>query len=128
MDKNTETDGFSRVFSKKLRHFINVKDITQEQVADALGVSAATVSFWCKGQRVPRMDKIDGLCHLFGCSRDDLMTDSLNSSPPIAMEMTAEDVLLIEWYHNTGEHNRDLIRKMMAYESALKKDTIPKAT
>lgn len=50
-------------------------------------------------------------------------TESVIPSPDI----TTEDALLIEWYHNTEEHNRDLIRRMMAYENALKKDTTGKA-
>jgi transcriptional regulator with XRE-family HTH domain len=121
-------DDFARVFSKKLRHFINVKQKTQEEVASAIGVSGATVSFWCKGQRIPRMDKIDKLCHLFGCSRDDLLTDESKPKEITPMiDMTTEDALLIEWYHGTGEHNRDLIRRMMAYENALKKDTTDEA-
>lgn len=119
---------FARVFSKKLRHYINVKQKTQEEVASAIGVSGATVSFWCKGQRIPRMDKIDKLCHLFGCSRDDLLTDTPKpKETKLTLDMTTEDAILIEWYHQTGEHNRDLIRRMMAYENILKKDTTDEA-
>ena len=112
MDRITETDDFARVFSKKLRHFINVKNKTQEQVADALGVSGATVSYWCKGERVPRMDKIDGLCKLFGCTRDELMTDK---TEPIQYDYAIDEVAIIEWYRKAPEHDRDFLRRMMAY-------------
>jgi hypothetical protein len=52
-----------------------------------------------------------------------LLTDESKPKEITPMiDMTTEDALLIEWYHGTGEHNRDLIRRMMAYENALKKD------
>ena len=74
------------------------------------------------------MDKIDKLCHLFGCSRDDLLTDTPKpKETKPTLDMTTEDAILIEWYHQTGEHNRDLIRRMMAYENILKKDTTDEA-
>lgn len=113
-------DDYVQVFARRLRHYINIKEKTQEQVAEYVGVSPATVSFWCKGARVPRMDKVDALCKFFGCSRDDLLTDN---PKPVIHNLTTEDALLIKWYHKTEEHNRDLIRRMMAYENEKEKDT-----
>ena len=120
MEKSNDKDDFIRVFARRLRYFISYKEVTQEQVADAVGVSAATVSYWCKGERVPRMDKIDALCRFFNCTRDDLMMDK-EQKPASGITLTTDEMVLIEWYRSAPEHDRDFIRRMMAYGSQTKK-------
>lgn len=118
MGNSNSTDDFVRVFAKRLRYYISYKEVTQEQVADAVGVSAATVSYWCKGERVPRMDKIDALCRFFGCTRDDLM---MEREQAVGMNLTTDEIVLLEWYRSAPEHDRDFLRRMMAYGSNTKK-------
>lgn len=48
---------------------------TQVELADYMDVSQATVSNWCKGIKMPRMDKIDKICAFLNCKRSDLMED-----------------------------------------------------
>lgn len=45
-------------------------NLTQDQVAEELGVSNKTVSAWEKGKSFPNAEKIDALCKLYGCSYD----------------------------------------------------------
>ena len=63
------------ILAKNISEWMARKDLYQQDVADALGVSQATISNWCKGVKMPRMDKIDRLCELFGCKRSDLFKD-----------------------------------------------------
>lgn len=112
-------DEFVQIFSKQLRYFISTREATQEQVADAVGVSPATVSYWCKGERVPRMDKVDALCRFFRCTRDDLLTDRPS---PVSMDLSTDERILLEWYRTAPEHDRDFIRRMMAYSNKVKRD------
>lgn len=46
---------------------------SQVDLADYMNVSQATVSNWCKGLKLPRMDKIDKICSFFNIHRSDLM-------------------------------------------------------
>jgi len=119
-----ETDDFVKIFSKRLRHYISMKETTQEQVAEYVGVSPATVSFWCKGARVPRMDKIDALCKFFDCSRDDLMSEN---PLPHRVDLSADEWAVIDWYRTAPDHDLDFLRRMMAYSQGQKKGTGNKA-
>lgn len=47
--------------------------ISQQQLADALGVTQSSVSTWCIGSRLPRMDRIDQICKYLNVSRADLL-------------------------------------------------------
>lgn len=99
-------DDYVHIFSRRLRYYINIKGTTQEQVAEYVGVSPATVSFWCSGARVPRMDKVDNLCKFFDCSADDLLTDS-------HPDLSSDEWDVIEWYRSTSDQEKDDLRRMM---------------
>lgn len=66
---------FSTLFSKNLNHLLKLNNMTQAELAERMNVSTATTSNWCNGVKLPRMDKIDKMCKLFGCLRSDLLED-----------------------------------------------------
>ena len=47
--------------------------LTQKEAADALHVSNKTLCAWENGSSVPKADKIDPICDLYGVSYDDLI-------------------------------------------------------
>lgn len=65
----------NRIIAENIVRYMEKKGLTQVDVAEYMGVSQATVSNWCKGVKMPRMDKIDRLCELFGCGRSDLIEE-----------------------------------------------------
>ena len=54
-------------FGENLQFYRKRKDITQEQLAEQLGVSRQTVSKWESDSSYPEMEKILQLCDLFEC-------------------------------------------------------------
>ena len=66
---------FNIIFSKNLRRYIELNNMTQSDLAKKLGVSTQSVTNWCKGTKSPRMDKVDAMCAIFCCRRSDLMQD-----------------------------------------------------
>jgi len=48
------------------------KGLTQDQLADALGVDQTAVSQWERGVTLPRADKLPELAKLLGCTIDEL--------------------------------------------------------
>lgn len=68
------------IFSKNLSYYMNKYDITQAVLAKKIGVSPATISNWCNGIKLPRMDKVDALANYFGIRRSDLMVEK-NEQP-----------------------------------------------
>lgn len=66
---------FNEVFAKNLNYFLELNNKSQQDLANYIGVSAATVSNWCKGIKLPRMNKVDMMCTYFKLKRSDLMED-----------------------------------------------------
>lgn len=54
------------------------KGMTQEQLAEKVGVSRQTVSKWELDVTYPEMDKIIELCKLFSCSIDKLVRENIS--------------------------------------------------
>lgn len=70
----TEKD-YAKIIAKNLKRIAYDNDKTQQDIINDLHLKQATVSSWFTGNRVPRMDKIDLLCHYFNCRRNDIMEE-----------------------------------------------------
>lgn len=70
----TEMD-YAKMVARNLRKIAYENGKTQADIARDLKISKATVSSWMNGTRLPRMDKIDLLCHYFNCNRVDIMEE-----------------------------------------------------
>lgn len=60
------------MFKDNLIHLRKIKQLTQEDVADKVGVSRQAVAKWESGETVPDLDKCRLLAELFGVTLDDL--------------------------------------------------------
>ncbi len=60
-------------FAENLQYLRRRDKITQEELADRLGVSRQSVSKWETGEAFPETEKIIALCDIFGISMDILM-------------------------------------------------------
>ena len=84
---------FNQIFSKQLKHQLQIHEMTQSDLAKRLGVSTQSVTNWCKGAKTPRMDKVDSMCKIFNCRRSDLMEEK--SSIPF----NNNDKTILDKYH-----------------------------
>lgn len=55
--------------------YLEIHDKTQAELAKYVGVSTAAVNQWCKGIKVPRMDKVDKICKFLLIKRSDLIEE-----------------------------------------------------
>ena len=60
-------------FSENLKKIRKEHNLSQEQLADELGVSRQAISKWESGSAYPEMDKIIALCDKFNLNIDDLL-------------------------------------------------------
>lgn len=48
-------------------------NLTQQQVADILGLDQTTISRWEKGRKLPRAERLTTISKLYGCSVEELL-------------------------------------------------------
>lgn len=63
------------IFGRNLTRIIDSKGITQLELAMRLNVAASSVSYWCNGEKMPRMDKIEMIADFLGVSKSDLLEE-----------------------------------------------------
>ena len=59
--------------ARAIQYYIKLNNMTQAELAEKLGVSAQAVTSWCKGDKIPRMDKVDKMCEMFDIKRSQLI-------------------------------------------------------
>ena len=64
-------------FGENLQRLRKEKGISQEQLAEQLGVTRQSVSKWESGASYPEMDKIVSLCQMFHCDLDVLVNKDI---------------------------------------------------
>ena len=61
------------IFAENLKRLMRENRERQADIARLLGVSKSTLSAYCKGEQMPRMDKVEQLAHHFGVGRAALL-------------------------------------------------------
>ena len=60
-------------FASKLKTIRTEKNLSQQQVADGIGITRAAYSNYEQGLREPDLETFKKICLLFGISADDLL-------------------------------------------------------
>ncbi len=95
----------------KIAYYRSSLGMSQEELADTLGVSRQAVSKWEVGQTEPRLDKLPQLCELFRISMDDLIREDAelrarDAAPAVGAELKAGKYFGTDGFR--GEANGEL--------------------
>lgn len=103
---------FNEVFSRRLRYYMERDDINQVELANRLGVGKTSVYNWVNGIKTPRMDKVDAMCKIFGCSRSDLINEETSKESSYYFDPAADAAA--DFLHKQPEYNVlfDSVRKI----------------
>ena len=105
-------ESYKKTFSKNLNFFMDLNNKTQMDLMNDLHLSSSTVSNWCTGLKLPRMDKIQLLADYFHINKSDL----LEEFDPKLNEKKKETWILIECY---SQLNNDGRKRLQAYAENL---------
>lgn len=64
---------YKKIFSNNLKYYMNLNKKNQIDLVNDLTLSQSTVSNWCTGLKLPRMDKIQMLADYFNIEKSDLL-------------------------------------------------------
>ena len=62
----SKNDTYRKTFASNLNYYMQINGKIQDDLVRDLGVKSSTISSWCNGQKLPRMDKIILLSNYFG--------------------------------------------------------------
>lgn len=61
------------IFANNLIEMLREEEMTQKELADAIGVTEATISSYINKKRMPGVKALVNISHVLCCSMDDLM-------------------------------------------------------
>lgn len=99
--------------------------MTQEELAEKLGVSRQTVSKWELDAGYPEMDKVLELCNLFSCTMDQLIREDMNVCDEAYSNIRTEEVEAFHYVRYaviSPEPEEDAIRHVNEWAKSLKID------
>ena len=65
----------NRTFAKALNYYLSLKGKTQQDLINDLHYSSSTVSQWCNGKNIPRMNRMNEIATYLGVDKTDLLKD-----------------------------------------------------
>lgn len=81
---------------RNLDHYMKEADMSKSELARKIGVTKQTVSNWFAGKCVPKMNKVDAICQVFGISREQL----------IGIPVRDRDSEIVQLFNALDESNR----------------------
>lgn len=71
-----------KIFSNKLNYYMTLNHKQQDDIVNDLGINKSTISTWCRGTKMPRVNAIRLLANYFNIGISDLIEDK--SPSPIS--------------------------------------------
>lgn len=117
---NTNSN-INRVFAENLTYYMAVRGKSQIDVAKALDVATSSVSYWCRGIKIPRADKLAALCHVLNISMSDLINERpARTEADIVFDKYAETMAHFAQLPETDRDNiAAMIERLYAYYKEL---------
>lgn len=106
-------------FSENLRFLRQLRrGMTQENLAEQMGVSRQTVSKWESGAAYPELDKLIELCQYFNCSMDAMLCEAMNKLNDAYSNLRVETIAAFQYVRYTvisREPEHDAIRRIRSW-------------
>lgn len=64
------------IIANNISALLTKQNKTQLDLAEYIGVTQTTVSYWCSGVKAPRMNKLDKICDFFNVPRSSLLENN----------------------------------------------------
>ena len=109
-------------FAEMLKYYLMLNDKTQKDLVDNLGFDKSTVSSWCSGNRVPKIDVIIDIAKYLHVNVGDLIEDTRNEDTynlnanisNFSVSPIEKD--LITAFRNADELDRQMVLRILKIE------------
>lgn len=105
------------VISGNLKRLLAEKNITQADLAKAIGENRTTVNMWVAGKAIPRFPKFAKLAEFFGCRVSDITEPYMIEVEPIIFSDDERE--LIFEYRKADNMTKEMVRRTLAYTQRL---------
>lgn len=76
----SKDDNYRKIFSNNLNYYMKINNKIQDDLVKDLGLKTSTISSWCNGTRLPRMNKVQLLADYLNINVSDLIEGSCDNN------------------------------------------------
>lgn len=98
------------IFARNLNYYLRKNGENQIDIVKFLGVSKSTVSAYCSGSQIPRIDKIELLAQHFGIEKSDLIEEK---QPSVSEGLSEDEAMLIQAYRALPADERQHVLSLL---------------
>lgn len=114
------TSDAAKIIAMNIRQLLIDYKLTRADLAERLGVSTATVGYWCTGKKIPRMDKVDAMCDTFNVTRSQLLLPASDVKPSFTLSDDEQELLF--YFRNADEVGRAGALSLLKGRQIVKKE------
>ena len=115
-------------FGQRLKSLRVERNLTQQNLGDAVGVSTVTIRAWERSTKKPAMDALLSLGRVLNISMDTLLDFHLNNVPNYTLVLTSSERKLLSSYQSLDNYGQKAVDAICALEKervdAMKKPRI----
>lgn len=101
------------VFAENLQRLMEENGVTRRDLSDALKTSYFTITSWVKGQKYPRMDKVEMLANYFGVQKSDLIEERKQAEPAENDGISEKQKMLIDYAKSLSEEEAAMALRVL---------------
>ncbi len=104
------------MFSDKIKKLRKLKGLTQEQLADALGISRSTVAMYEAGEREPNFEMCETIADFFNCRLSDLLESATERTDAVEImqdELFEKRKILFSLTNSVKEEDIDTVTEIL---------------
>lgn len=103
-------------FGQRLKSLRVERNLTQQNLGDAVGVSTVTIRAWERNTKKPAMDALLSLGHVLNISMDTLLDFHLNNTPNYTFVLTSSERKLLSSYQSLDNYGQRAVDAICALE------------
>ena len=108
-------------FSENLKHLRESKALSQQELADLIGMSKSSVNMYERGEREPGFETIEVIADFFGVTTDYLFGRNKKVKKAVAVsdsKFDKNEVVLIRKYRTLDEHGKAIVTCVLDIEAS----------
>lgn len=103
-------------FGQRLKSLRVERNLTQQNLGDAVGVSTVTIRAWERNTKKPAMDALISLGRVLNISMDTLLDFHLNNAPNYTLVLTSSERKLLSSYQSLDNYGQKAVDTICALE------------
>lgn len=103
-------------FGQRLKSLRVERNLTQQNLGDAVGVSTVTIRAWERNTKKPAMDALLSLGRVLNISMDTLLDFHLNNAPKCSLVLTSSERKLLSSYQSLDNYGQRAVDAICALE------------